>query len=281
MTPYLSELNPQATPYSAPLLERVYQQNTNTHFSNWLREFLVHSPWQQLDFENNSVKSLCLDLADEVYQYNRALNQEPAFHNLSHFTDVCLSMSILLSQREQVNQSKATSSAWHLSEQDAWLLLFCAIGHDFGHNGEMNHVPFEIEKKSTELIRLFLTRKLGQHDAELMMQKIEPIVWSTDPKDYPNLYRRIQGAGQYPQKNDCLAALLVESDLMGSILPKRGEDLGLRLAKEWSIHSPVASKNVANSAGRLQFLKIVHFLSPHSCLVGMDLILADSISQLA
>jgi len=165
--------------------------------------------------------------------------------------------------------------------EDAWLLFFCAIGHDYGHDGSINHSPHELENESIKNIRRVLHKSnLSTELLEQIMTKVEPIILSTDPTVFSSLIQKFTGETPAFNKNDCLSMLMVEADLMGSTLPMHGLQLSQLLAQEWEISNPKSSLTVASAVGRLGFLKHIRFISPHAIKLGIDKIRQESINQL-
>ncbi|MEI7564566.1 MAG: hypothetical protein WCJ12_02625 [Burkholderiaceae bacterium] len=242
---------------------------------------LIESPiWQDFDYDNNPYKALCLQLSNAIEAYNQALQAEPAYHSRSHFKEVCLGITLLVAQQNSPTPISA-SNQWHLSAEDAWLLLFSAIGHDFGHTGMMNAVPFEIEKKSIEQIHLWLRlQNLSSDFIDELMTKVQTIILATDPMYLNALLKIIQSTSPPPTKLNYLSMLMVEADLLASALPARGVVLTEALAKEWQAHYPDKAQILINPDGRLKFLQHIAFLGPHAQRLGLNSNRIELIEQL-
>lgn len=236
-----------------------------------LIKYLIESPvWQSFDYDNNPYKVLCLQLSNEIETYNLALKAEPAYHSRSHFKEVCLGITLLVAQQNSAIPIDATSP-WHLSAEDAWILLFSAIGHDFGHTGKMNAAPFEIEKKSIKKIDLWLrSLDLSSNFIDELMPKIETIILATDPMYLNALLNIIQSTSPSPTKLNYLSMLMVEADLLASSLPTRGIVLTEALATEWQAHYPDKAQILKAPNGRLKFLQHIAFLGPHAQRLGLN-----------
>jgi hypothetical protein len=250
-------------------------------FQDFMTELLATPFWSGQQYPNNPFPSLCMQLSMQVDDYADSLqSMEPAYHSRNHFQDVCLSLTLLL-QQKTVNDSLGPNSPWLLSPTEMWLLLFCAIGHDYGHTGAINAAPSELEKKSIGLIRSFLEKSSLEHNqvAALMLQ-VEPILLATDPANLKPLLSKFASDPVDYSKHDCLNMLMVESDLMASALPNRGHALGLLLAQEWQSINPVAAASVKTSQGRLHFLQHIRFVSPHAIALGLEQIRLTSVKQL-
>lgn len=247
-------------------------------FSALIKLLTESAIWQYFDYDNNPYKALCLQLSNEIEAYNLGLKAEPAYHSRSHFKEVCLGITLLVAQQNLPHRHEQniagqqniafiinSSNPWYLSAEDAWLLLFSAIGHDFGHTGMMNSVPFEIEKKSIEKIDLWLrSLNLSSDFIDDLMPKVETIILATDPMYLNALLKIIQSTSPPPTKLNYLSMLMVEADLLASSLPKRGVMLTEALAKEWQAHYPDKAQILMAPDGRLKFLQHIAFLGPHA-----------------
>ena len=249
-------------------------------FSTLIKRLIESPIWQGFDYDNNPYKALCLQLSHAIEAYNQALEAEPAYHSRSHFKEVCLGITLLVAQQNSPTPIGA-SNPWHLSVEDAWLLLFSAIGHDFGHPGMMNAVPFEIEKKSIEQIHLWLrSQNLSINFIEELMTQVEIIILATDPTYLSTLLKIIRNTSPPPTKLNYLSMLMVEADLLVSALPARGVALTEALATEWQAHYPDKAQILRASDGRLKFLQHIAFLGPHAQRLGLNANRIELIEQL-
>jgi hypothetical protein len=170
---------------------------------------------------------------------------------------------------------------WAISHDDAWVLLFCAVAHDFGHDGSINQTPFQLEKSSIEKTRIFLSE--GSHESNFIKAlggKIEPIILATDPSILSSLLAKFTEPSAKPSKTDHMSVLLVESDLLASVLPMHGRMLGKLLGQEWESNNPQAAAAVASDQGRLKFLEYIQFISPYAIMLKMEDIRHQSIEEL-
>ena len=257
-------------------LEVVFKEfeNQDQSFAVFV-EHLIDSPvWQSWDYAGNPFKSYCLDLASAVDHWNQEMIEEPAYHSRKHFQDVCLSLTILLMQDLTDPNLKNIDLQWSINPVERWILLFCAIGHDFGHDGSTNRVPFELEKVSIKIIRHFL---LDQDcSPELMrdlMPMVEAIILATDPNSYSNLWIKFESSKNQHERIDLMSVLMIESDLLASILPYRGKQLSERLGQEWQGHHPEMARAVSTPKGRLIFLSKLKLLSKQVKILGLSNIL--------
>jgi hypothetical protein len=259
-------------------LSRSYTQG----FREFLEELLRSSFWKSQDYPSNPYPTLCLGLASLIDSYYSKLgHSEPAYHSRKHFQDVCLALTVLLSQSLASSTKSEFLDPWAISHEDAWVLLFCAVAHDFGHDGSTNKVPFELEKSSIEKTRIFLGQNSSAPGAIKELEtKIESIILATDPSFLGALLAKLTGPTANPTRIDCMSMLMVEADLLASVLPMHGKLLGKLLGQEWESSNPQAAASVASDQGRLKFLEYVRFISPHAIMLKMDDIRNQSIEQL-
>ena len=188
-------------------------------------------------------------------------------------------MTALLDQPIDPDEKSKFHDVWKISKEEAWVLLFCAICHDYGHNGSINKYPFELEKKSLGLVWAFLEQApLSQIKKKEIINTIEPIILATDPKYLSTLLGKFVSGGNL-QRSDCLSMLMVEADVLASALPKKGKFLGERLSEEWQLTNPEAAASVKTDKGRLYFLENIRFISPQSHALGIEDIRKISINQ--
>jgi hypothetical protein len=77
-----------------------------------------------------------------------------------------------------------------------------------------------------------------------------------------------------------MSMLMVEADLLASVLPVRGKVLGKLLGQEWESSNPKAAASVASDQGRLKFLEYIRFISPYAIMLQMEDIRNQSIQEL-
>ena len=267
--------------FSLPEIESFFCRSPgiDTDFFTFITDLLNRPPWNELIDPSAFYRTICLELAQEVQNHNKSMGlSEPAYHNRSHFQDVCMSLTLLLSQNVS---SQNISSDWYFQSDDLWTLLLCAIGHDFGHDGSINKSPQELEKRSLEKINEVLkTCNLSSRKLKDVMRRMEPIILATDPAFFNTLANKFSSNLLKFNKTDCMCMLMVESDLLASALPNYGYTLSGLLAKEWKKSNPKAADLVASNDGRTGFLNYIRFISPHSNMLGMEEIRRESIKQL-
>ncbi len=260
-------------PVDVDSLEQVFEYIEAQNYT--LSEFIVLLTdtyvWQYPEDKHICYKDLCYKLAAEIDSSVVSLEYKPAYHSIGHFVDVCFSVTLLCTAVRNFDHEPEPILQL-IKPKDYWLLLLCAIGHDYGHDGSFNSSPQQLEKKSVNLIKDFLNKQQLDFEVKLaLINSIEVIILATDPKTYPALYDKFRNPVSHSlQSIDLLSILLVEADLLASILPKRGILLSERLSLEWLSHSPEASSAVVTKAGRLGFLNFVKFLSPYAKFLGID-----------
>ena len=247
-------------------------------FEAWIKNLLKTPFWASKTSHLPTIKDICIQFA-KAQDLAFSVNPEPKYHNRGHFKEVCLSMTELLKAQNAILPPLDNLSTWKMSDHDSLILLLCAICHDFGHDGSMNKYPFELEKKSLEMI----DELMGQISIDSVSKKniqsaIEPIILATDPRFFPTLVSKFAMADSF-RHSDCMAMLLVESDLLASTLPARGEIIGKLLSEEWQAHYPEAAVTVSTNKGRFKFLEHIRFISPQSQALGIEKIRKTSIDR--
>ena len=263
------------------LLETLFKfsRNYTEGFGEFLEELLRSSFWKAQDYTSNPYPTLCLGLASLIDSYCANLGRpEPAYHSRKHFQDVCLALTALLSQPLASHPKPESDDPWAISHENAWVLLFCAIAHDFGHDGSINKAPFELERSSIEKTRTFLSQNSSAPDLIMGLEtKVESIILATDPSFLGALLAKFTGSTANFTRIDCMSMLMVEADLLASILPIHSKLLGKLLGQEWESSNPKAAASVASDQGRLKFLECVRFISPHAIMLKMEDIRNQSI----
>ena len=267
---------------SNPSLEKMEEifligERVTTDFSKFIELLMNTELWKNLDYPNNALKDLCRGLSIQIQNHNQSLDWEPNYHSRSHFKDVCIALSLLIQSQAAFTNSPAAHPALSISAKEAWILLFCAIGHDFGHDGTINTSPFELEKRSISHIKHWLsTTNYPLTEMNGLLGYVEPVVLATDPKNFQTLLTKKINQN----RTDLMALLMVEADLMASVLPVRGALLSRNLAMEWKQNYPDMAKSVNSIEGRIGFLERIQFTSPHSHVLNISTIQQTHIHQL-
>ena len=258
-------------------LEIFLDSTKNVKFDQFMIDLLSEALWSSREKSSAKYKDLILDLSSYISHANGI---EPSYHNQNHFKDVCLSMTLLLRAQTEIVPLLAQSSPWKFSDQEAWILLLCAVCHDLGHDGSVNKHPFDLEKKSVRLVQNFLEKSsLTLFEGKEIISAIEPIILATDPRYLPTLLDKIISEDNL-QRSDYLSMLMIEADLLASALPNKGKILGERLSEEWQLTNPEAAVSVKTDKGRLYFLEHIRFISPQSHALGIEDIRKASINSI-
>jgi len=267
----------------ATLLEQYFALcNTDSiSFTDLVRALCHTRLWQGFDVFDNPYPKLCQDFAQSVEHGSQIMQPEPAYHSRAHFKDVCLALSALASQVSFIGAGEEFDQQWQLSSEDWWILLFCAIAHDYGHPGTRNQTPFELEKYAVDLTHEFLLQSsYPLLKIKSLMADLEPIVLATDPCYLDTLSRKLLNQDHPNSRTDLMGLLLVEADLCASALPRRGTSLGEQLAKEWEASDAKLAQIVKSDAGRIRFLEGIAFYSPHARRLHIETIRLNSIQAL-
>jgi hypothetical protein len=272
-----SDLDKLSYVKKANYLEIFLDSKKNVGFDQFIIDLVSDTFWSSRKNSNVKYKDLILGLSKFISNTNSI---EPSYHNQDHFKDVCLSISLLLRAQTEIASSLDQAASWKVSDQEAWSLLLCGVCHDLGHDGSVNKHPFELEKRSIELVQEFLEKSsLTLFERKEIIGTIEPIILATDPRYLPTLLHKFI-TGNNLQRSDYLSMLMVEADLLASTLPNKGKILSERLSEEWRLTNPDASVSVKTKKGRLYFLEHIRFISPHSSVLGMESIRQLSINEL-
>ena len=211
-----------------------------------------------------ALKTACLGLAAAIDVAAHGVD-EPAYHCRRHFKEVCLGLSLLLA-----------GAGWPISDEDAWILLLAAIGHDYGHEGRPNHRFGELEEKSCGLVADYLQRHPGVDAAA--QERVAALIRATEP----SLYSAVTGpyaAGADLSTLETMKILLVEADLFASMLPEYGILLGNWLSEEFRAEAPQVAQVIASPAGRLGFLKAHPYVSPNSKALNFGSVIESAVAK--
>jgi hypothetical protein len=240
---------------------------------------LIHTKlWAGWCIHPNPYLSMILDVGKEIDRLALA-HTAPFFHSKKHMMEVCLMLSYLLMHEDECIEVSSIDPAWMSSSLERWQLLLAAAAHDLGHPGLINVTPGQLEQHSLDLLRGLLANSgYPLPLVDEVLKVLQPWIMATDHGQYKALLERL--SFDPPAHLDCLAMLLVESDLAASVLPMRGRELTNRLAQEWAGPYPEKSIALQNQLGYLSFLVSLQFMSPHSFRAGLPQILNISLSQL-
>lgn len=182
--------------------------------------------------------------------------REPKYHNRLHVADVLTSMSIQI----------AIQSTQEIKLNPEWTAcaLLTVIAHDFGHTGQINRYPSEIELHSVQLLRPILDEcKVPA----VWREAVELAIVNSDFAIVRKNHEAVQGQ-DFQCNQEWLNVFLNEADVMASATSKFGYALGESLAEEWKTIDFSAHHSVATPDGRRAFLNQLIFSStPAHCLL--------------
>jgi hypothetical protein len=270
-------LSPDLSSDTLTTLENLYSKVSSLHlnFSEFIAVLLKTPLWQQLGLHSPGFSEICLDFSFEVDNLYKDIAVEPSYHSRKHFIEVCLSTHLLVLQNNSIHDQ---SYNWFLSPDECWYLLLSAMAHDVGHLGRSNQIPYEQELIAIDYLERFLDSKSFKNQSTCK-EIAKHIILATEPRDRKALISRIE-SGNTLSTQDKLGMLMVEADLLASILPIKGVELGIKLSNEIMPQDGVLANFIKSSEGRLSFLNSVAFLSTQSHLLGLDQILKTAILQI-
>ena len=270
-------LSPVLSSDKLTTLENMYAKVSSLHqnFSEFIAVLLNTPIWQHLSIQSPGYLELCLDFSHVVDHLYKDIEVEPSYHSRKHFIEVCLSTHLLVLQNDSIHDQNYN---WLLSPDECWYLLLSAMAHDVGHRGRPNHTPFEQELIAIDHLERFLDSRSFENKSTCI-EITKHIILATEPRDRSSLITRIQSS-LVLSSQDKLRMLMVEADLLASVLPIKGVELGIKLSNEIKSQDEVLANLIKSSAGRLGFLNTVAFLSAQSHLLGLDQILKTAILKI-
>ncbi len=258
----------------APALESYIAvcRNPASSMGDFIQALLETAYWRQRALPAPVLSDACLGLARAI---DDALAEatEPPYHSRRHFKEVCLGLSLLLS----AGTVQMGQASWSLSDEDAWIVLLAAIGHDYGHEGRQNRTFGELEEKSCRLTGAFL-RDAGLDDS--VIDQVATLIRATEP----TLYAALTGPAAHGAKLSAIETmkiLLVEADLFASMLPEYGILLGNWLSEEFKAETPGLAQIIASPAGRLKFLSTHPYVSPNSRALNFVSVIESAVAKSA
>ena len=270
-------LSPDLSSDMLTTLESLYSNVSSLHlnFSEFITVLLKTSLWQQLTLQSPEFSEICLAFSRQVDDLYTDFSAEPSYHSRKHFIEVCLSTHLLVLQNDSIRDQNYN---WFLSPDECWYLLLSAMAHDVGHLGRPNHSAYEQEMLAIDHLERFLDSK-SLTNQSICKAITKQIILSTEPRDRSSLISRVQSSNILSSQ-DKLGMLMVEADLLASVLPIKGVELGIKLSNEIMPQDEALANFIKSSKGRLSFLKSVAFLSAQSHLLGLDQILGMAILKI-
>jgi hypothetical protein len=237
---------------------------------------LGHSAVVENDPEITAIYRCMCELAELIERHGHELAEnggEPPYHNRLHTVDTLFSLTALLvGQRRGWTQKTA---AWRRRE---WIAMLAMLGHDYLHDGTVNVSPAQIERRSIENLMPLMTRCQVSADD---MALVKTLIFNTDPKRVRECHLKMRGRPFRIEDTDCLIVLVQEADIMASALPWTGQELTLRLAREWAKIMPDRARALLTPQGRVAFLRdSALFTSPASNTLGLNQIKREQIAEI-
>ena len=274
---YLDQRSPVLDAQKLELLLSTIEKEVHS-MHDFLDTLVNTNLWKSWQIHPNPYQSKIVAIGSEIDRI-AADHVAPAYHSKKHMMDVCVMITYILMQDEQVLKGIPSKSPWATTSTEKWQLLLAAAAHDLGHPGLINITPYQLEQQSLDLLgELFMRTGVDPILAKAILGAIGPWILATDHAQYSALLERVTRSDLNHQ--DCLAMLLVEADLASSVLPIRGKLLTDRLCDEWAKPYPEKSIALRNQVGYLNFLNSLQFVSPHATHAGIATILQYSLSQL-
>ena len=244
-------------------------------FAIFIEELIETNFWQRKISSGEIWSGICIELAREIDRFCQDAS-EPNYHSRRHFKEVCLALTLLLMSQSSSAGEDEADFKWRLTDEDCWVLLLAAIGHDFGHEGRPNRHLGEQEEKACHLLADFLKTRVEISPEQL--ERLQILIRATEPSLFNELMGRVKHLDSV-QDIETMKVLLVEADLFASMLPTYGVRLGKLLAEEFATHDPALAQLIASSEGRKSFLQSHPYVSPNSQRLQFNEVIRSAIIQ--
>ncbi len=186
-----------------------------------------------------------LDAADQLAQRDA----EPAYHNRRHVAETMLAMGWLCAL------ARADGS---ITQDEAVLGVVAMAGHDFGHDGTRSDDGSLEAKAAAATCTIASSVGLGAPACATL----ERLILATIPDGSPQ-------SADCAEAHDPLVRLVREADVLASLLPRLGWQLGVLLRREWRRAGEPDADDVASFAGRHAFLSSRGQHSPAATRLGL------------
>lgn len=193
------------------------------------------------------------------------------YHNLHHFAEATLAMGVLCA----IARGLAL-----ISPTDAALGVAAMIGHDIDHDGVSIDGGVLETHAAAETIRMSRAEGVGEDE----LARIAHIIEGTDPAALPDNEARMAGIlppGPFGAVGDRLRSLANEADVMASLMPKLGLQLGEALAAERCQAGDPNADVIASFTGRLEFLRRYGYFTPAAAALAIPRIVEAQIAAFA
>lgn len=200
-------------------------------------------------------------------------SQEPGYHSRLHTADTLVSMtSLLLKQRELDGLSEPV-----LNDEEL-LLLVTMVGHDALHDGRRNNCTAQLEQMSAD----FVHQTLVAHSVQASdCTRIRQLILRTDPACVEAHHAQARRQAFDLTTLEWQTTVVVESDILASVLPEFQSTLTSKLAAEWAVCDKEGGQMLLSSVGRIRFLRhSALFSSPASLALGLPQLVQEQILAL-
>lgn len=197
---------------------------------------------------------------------------EPSYHNRLHIADTLVCMTYLLKASNEIKVVGAR-------KPEVMAMALCVMaGHDFLHPGGSNSHPGEFEARAVQDLQpLMAAAGLTQKERQTLVF----CIMATEPTRVKDAHLQIRTRRYDLRQVDCLAVLVVEADIMASMLPQTASSLTQSLATEWAPRQPEAAKNLLLPQSRLLFLEhAALFTSPAAIGLGLNAVKLKQVKRI-
>lgn len=193
-----------------------------------------------------------------------AKDDEHAYHNRHHVGDVLAAIVLLIKQTDIEPEALAPL---------ADCMITAALGHDLHHDGFGTTPEVDVEGKSAAAV-LAIGREAGISSADLGF--IEGLILATYPPMQLNLRQKL-GSTKEPDRDDLLALMFGEADVLASLTPTFGKELSVALSAEWRRAGRIFPSMPDTDAGRTFFLGCYRLVTPSARSLGVDVMVSDQL----
>jgi hypothetical protein len=221
------------------------------------RAFRRRAPCILLPFTLKAAHRAAAGRITAALEHEASTGIEPPYHSRYHVAESVLAMDLL--SREAIRLRL-------IDEDLASLGILAMIGHDLGHDGTLPDTT-RLEQYAAAEVAV-LTTDLGPAACDILRR----VILATAPAHVPHNLALSRAA--HPAPLDTLCALANEADVLASLLPELGWDLGDLLAEEWRVHDAVRAAIARSFTGRQSFMLLYASPSPAACSLGLDRVIA-------
>jgi len=200
----------------------------------------------------------------DILDRDAAIGHEPPYHSRHHVAESVVAMDLLCQQAIKLGL---------ITPELAALGALAMVGHDLGHDGTLPDTTRLEEYAAAEVAKL--AAGLGAAAVAVMTE----VILATAPSRVTDNLARARSPQATPM--DMLCAIANEADVLASLLPTLGWELGDLLAEEWSVHSPTRAALARSFIGRRTFLQLYARSTPVAASLGLTRVIARGIDAFA